>query len=153
MHERLRSLRQTLMASYQLNRTLKQQATANDKMLEQLRRYVTEANGSSTANPHTAFSLLSDAKGTKDAAGYAASQISMIRELVKQVKPKYEALLTHVCNERDGAATTLSTDSERKQYIEKMTRRHMESSRGLRLSARGEVIGGDFEVDKKKSAD
>lgn len=36
-------------------------------------------------------------------------------------------------------------EEERKKYIERMTRRHMEASRGLRLNAKGEVVGGDFE--------
>lgn len=34
----------------------------------------------------------------------------------------------------------------RKQYIESMARKHMES-RGLRLTARGDVVGGDFETE------
>lgn len=40
-------------------------------------------------------------------------------------------------------------EEERKKYIERMTRRHMEASRGLRLNAKGEVVGGDFESAKK----
>ena len=154
MHERLRTLRQKLMASYQLNQSLKQQAAANEKTLDQLRRYVAAANGEAPEGSNNPFSLLADTKNTKDAAGYAASQISMIRDLVRQVKPKYEALVAQIESQQDGGKDgPLSTGSDRKQYIEKMTRKHMESTRGLRLNARGEVIGGDFEVPEKKSVE
>ena len=155
MHDRLRSLRQKLMASYQLNQSLKQQAAANEKMIEQLRMYVAAANNASAqGHPETAFSLLAGTKDMQDAAGYAASQISMIKDLVKQVQPRHETLLAHIRSEAgNNGDDGPSTDSERKQYIEKMTRKHMESTRGLRLNARGEIIGGDVDLGEKKSAE
>lgn len=143
------------MASYQLNQSLKQQAAANEKMIEQLRRYVAAAdNTSAPGHPEPAFSLLAGTKDMQDAAGYAASQISMIKDLVRQVQPRHETLLAHIRSETgDNGDDGLSTDNERKQYIEKMTRKHMESTRGLRLNARGEIIGGDVDLGEKKSAE
>lgn len=48
------------------------------------------------------------------------------------------------------APGAVTAEEERKRYIERMTRRHMESSRGLRLNAKGEIVGGDFEGAAKK---
>ncbi|KAG0134727.1 hypothetical protein HOY82DRAFT_553700 [Tuber indicum] len=98
-------------------------------------------------------------KELKDTASFAVSQIGLIRSLIAQLKPKYAELqrrrqkeqeetsgdrmdVDEETEEKGGEGTP---EEERKRYIERMTRRHMESSRGLRLNAKGEVVGGDFE--------
>lgn len=108
-------------------------------------------------------------KEAKDTASFAVSQVELIRSLVASLRPKYDAFkkrrdveLAQIdmkdedteMTDAPSAAKPLSAEEERKRYIERMTRRHMEASRGLRLNAKGEVVGGDFEgVAKKKIAE
>ena len=44
----------------------------------------------------------------------------------------------------DPANAGINPDEKRKRYIEKMTRRHMQTQRRLKLTRRGEVIGGEY---------
>lgn len=107
------------------------------------------------------------AKEIKDSALFAVSQADLIQSLVKKLRPQFDALQAQRAQReaeevekggedtemRDvgGASTVVVTaEEERKRYIERMTRRHMEASRGLRLNAKGEVVGGNFEGSAKK---
>ncbi|KAH8152463.1 uncharacterized protein LAJ45_03303 [Morchella importuna] len=95
---------------------------------------------------------------TRDAAAFAVSQVDLIRQLVGALRTKYDAFRASqeaqgVKMEVDGEGESggvggvvkLTPEEERKRYIEQMTRRHIEASRGLRLNARGEVVGGEFD--------
>lgn len=104
------------------------------------------------------------AKEIKDSASFAVSQADLIQSLLKKLRPQFDALLAQKTQReaenggedtemRDIGGTsmvTVTAEEERKRYIERMTRRHMEASRGLRLNARGEVVGGNFEGSAKK---
>lgn len=104
------------------------------------------------------------AKEIKDSASFAVSQADLIQSLLKKLRPQFDALLAQKTQQeaenggedtemRDIGGTsrvTVTAEEERKRYIERMTRRHMEASRGLRLNAKGEVVGGNFEGSAKK---
>jgi kinetochore protein Mis12/MTW1 len=66
------------------------------------------------------------------------------------VKPKYAALLAEKEKAASEGGKINGPDAERKQYIEKMTRRHQELTRKLRLNARGDVVGGNFDSGELK---
>ncbi|CUS07984.1 unnamed protein product [Tuber aestivum] len=152
---RLRTLRQTLLASHALNQTLQSEVSSNERTLAQLRAL---ASSSDNKNPFSFINLSSmSTKELKDTASFAVSQIGLIRSLIAQLKPKYAELQRRkeqqeasgdkmdVDEEVEGREEKGTPEEERKKYIEKMTRRHMESSRGLRLNAKGEVVGGGSE--------
>lgn len=107
------------------------------------------------------------AKEIKDSASFAVSQADLIQSLLKKLRPQFDALLaqktqreaeeaenggedTEMRDIGDTSGATVTAEEERKRYIERMTRRHMEASRGLRLNAKGEVVGGNFEGSAKK---
>jgi kinetochore protein Mis12/MTW1 len=153
---RLRTLRQTLLASHALNQTLQSEVSSNERTLTQLRALASSDNKS----PFSFINSTSmSTKELKDTASFAISQIGLIRSLIAQLKPKYAELQRRrqkeqeetsgdrmdVDEETEKKGGEGTPEEERKKYIERMTRRHMESSRGLRLNAKGEVVGGDFE--------
>jgi kinetochore protein Mis12/MTW1 len=122
---------------------------------------VTSGSSTEGENPFAFLNAASTStKELKDTAAFAVSQIQLIRSLVDQLKPKYADLQQQRQqelqqqsqemdidgdNSRKNSQGKGTPDEERKKYIERMTRRHMEASRGLRLNAKGEVVGGDFE--------
>lgn len=73
-------------------------------------------------------------------------QVELLRELVQELRPLKERLAA--LQNPDGDTPMLyvgnSATDMRRQYIERMTRNHMEHQ-GLQLTARGDVIDGDFE--------
>ncbi|KAI5805584.1 Mis12 protein-domain-containing protein [Peziza echinospora] len=95
---------------------------------------------------------------------FIASQISSIRALLESIEPKYlstPALFTededpnhpsseggnsfdNTLTDLDPENTAISPDGKRKRYIEMMARRHMIKQRRLKLTGRGEVVGGEF---------
>ncbi|RPB13752.1 hypothetical protein P167DRAFT_504619, partial [Morchella conica CCBAS932] len=79
---RLRTLRQTLLASHALNQTLRKEVSANEQTLAQLRVLVSTSSGE---NP---FSFVTP---TRDAAAFAVSQVDLIRQLVGALRTKYDA--------------------------------------------------------------
>lgn len=110
-------------------------------------------SASSSSGDENPFAFVTPAR---DAAAFAVSQVDLIRQLVGTLRAKYEAFRAsqaaqgvkmEVEGESDGVGgvVQLTPEEERKRYIEQMTRRHIEASRGLRLNARGEVVGGEFE--------
>lgn len=142
---RLKHIRQTYLATKRFNLELQAEKLENDRVLSQLRQFVASTNPTYSGNA-TPFSHLAGAKATKDAAAFTASQFGLIRNLVADVKPKYEALQAAQTKEPEITAPT----AERQKYIEKMARKHIEVNQGLRLTPRGEVVGGDFEDGIKK---
>lgn len=119
-------------------------------MLSQLRALATSTLPA-YPGPATPFSPTAGAGDTKDAAAFATSQLGLIQDLVGDVKTSHAALQQEVARSDGGTAGQVGgggpEETERKQYIEKMTHRHLELSRKLRLNARGHVVGGDFDPD------
>lgn len=167
---RIRTLRQTLLASHALNHTLRSEIETNARTLSQLRMLASSVTTSvdGLENPLSFVNSIG-AKEIKDSASFAVSQADLIQSLLKKLRPQFDALLAQKTQReaeeaenggedtemRDiggtsGATVTVTAEEERKRYIERMTRRHMEASRGLRLNAKGEVVGGNFEGSAKK---
>lgn len=118
-------------------------------------------------NPFSFINSTGGTKEIKDSASFAISQADLIRSLAKKLRPQFDALQaqraqggagksvaeggdTEMVDAESAGAVTATAEEERKRYIERMTRRHMEASRGLRLNAKGEVVGGIFEGVAKK---
>ncbi|KAL7272860.1 hypothetical protein RUND412_004307 [Rhizina undulata] len=164
-HVRLRTLRQRLLASQALNIKLHAEAAKNERAIAQLRAMV------SASEPSQFSFLVARAKETSEASAFAISQMTLIRSLVDQLKKKYSALLQQQRSEiltasapaagaKDGDEMDVDVEEgggeektekgtpeeERRRFIEKMARRHIEVSRDLRLDATGEILG-DYEVD------
>ena len=126
-----------------------------------MRALATSSSSTAGENPFAFLNAASiSTKDLKDSAAFAVSQVQLIRTLVDQLKPKYANLQQQRQQELQEQGQKMDIDEdnngdresekgtpeeERKKYIERMTRRHMEASRGLRLNAKGEVVGGDFE--------
>ncbi|KAF8246471.1 hypothetical protein K440DRAFT_631945 [Wilcoxina mikolae CBS 423.85] len=146
---RLRQLRQKFFATYAFNIELQDEKAANERVLSQLRNLVASTSPSYDGQP-TPFSLISSASDTKDAAAFASFQLGQIRDHLAELKPKYDALLAEKEKAASEEGEISGPDAERKQYIEKMTRRHLELTRKLRLNARGDVVGGDFDSGELK---
>lgn len=165
---RIRTLRQTLLASHALNHTLRSEVATNERTLSQLRMLVSTVTASvdGLENPLSFINSIG-AKEIKDSALFAVSQADLIQSLVKKLRPQFDALQAqraqHEAEEAEkggedtemrdvggASAVVVTAEEERKRYIERMTRRHMEASRGLRLNAKGEVVGGNFEGSAKK---
>jgi kinetochore protein Mis12/MTW1 len=146
---RLRQLRQKFFATYAFNLELQAEKAANERILSQLRNLVASTSPSYDGQP-TPFSLISSANNTKDAAAFATYQLGQIRDHLAEVKPKYAALLAEKEKAASEGGKINGPDAERKQYIEKMTRRHQELTRKLRLNARGDVVGGNFDSGELK---
>lgn len=165
---RIRTLRQTLLASHALNHTLRSEIATNERTLSQLRMLVSTVTASvdGLENPLSFINSIG-AKEIKDSASFAVSQADLIQSLVKKLRPQFDTLQaqraqceteeaekggedTEMRDVGGASAVVLTAEEERKRYIERMTRRHMEASRGLRLNAKGEVVGGNFEGSAKK---
>lgn len=166
---RIRILRQTLLASHALNHTLRSEIATNTRSLAQLRMLVSAVTTSvdGLENPLSFINSSGGAKEIKDSASFAVSQTDLIQSLLKKLRPQFDTLLAQRAQREaeealkeeedtemkdvDGTSVvTVSAEEERKRYIERMTRRHMEASRGLRLNAKGEVVGGNFEGAARK---
>lgn len=149
--QHLKELRQTYLATKAFNLELQAEKASNDRILIQLRQLLASTDPATYSGEPTPFSHLANAKATRDAAAFTASQFGLIQNLVSDVKPKYDALLE--AKDKAAAAVPTGPDAERQQYIEKMARRHLEINRNLRLNAHGEVVGGDFEDGVKKESE
>lgn len=166
---RIRTLRQTLLASHALNHTLRSEIATNARSLSQLRMLASTVTTSvdGLENPLSFINGSGGAKEIKESASFAVSQADLIRSLVKKLRPQFDALQaqralreaeeamkegedTEMKDVESAVVVTVTAEEERKRYIERMTRRHMEASRGLRLNAKGEVVGGNFEGAAKK---
>jgi len=146
---RLRQLRETLLGTLNFNLDLRAEREAYDRDLEQLRSVITSLNGPPSADDEILpFSIIRGAKDTKSDATFVASQLALVRNLIEEAKPRHKALLTekHRAAASDGGEGTLGPDAQRKQYIETMTRKHMEITRNVKLNARG-ALAGDFEAE------
>ncbi|TGZ85555.1 Mis12-domain-containing protein [Ascodesmis nigricans] len=147
---RLRELRQRLLYSYHLNKSLRDAKEANEQKLQQLRKQVKALQQASdvTTQSTTIYSVLAGSNSTRQTAHFVNSQVALLRDLVQELRPINRALDAIQNSGGDAMVddAALSTAEARKQYIETMARKHVES-RGLRLTARGDVIGGDFEAE------
>lgn len=123
------------------------ESAANERNISRLKTLVTSST-SNCPTDITPYSLLVGSSSTKDAAEFTISQLGLIRSMVEELKPKYTTLysqLEHPNNNNSASEGLLNSDDERKKYIEKMTRKYIEVSGGMRLNSRGEVVGGDFD--------
>lgn len=150
--QRLQQLRQAYLAAVAFNLQLRAEKAENERLIAQLQELVASTNPG-YGGPPTPFSPLAGANDTRDAAAFVASQLGGIKALVADVKPKYAALLEDVRGTGGAAADLAGPEAERLEYIEKMTRRHMEVVRKLRLNPRGDVVNGDFEGGVRKDSE
>jgi kinetochore protein Mis12/MTW1 len=153
---RLRQLRETLLGTLNFNLDLRAEKETYDRDLEQLRSVVAPFNGPPSADDEILpFSIIRGAKDTKSDATFVASQLALVRNLIEEVKPRHEALLVEKrrAAASDGDEGTLGPDAQRKQYIETMTRKHMEITRNVKLNARGGLAGDSEAEGAKKDSD
>lgn len=156
---RLRELRQTLLATVALNESLKSEKAANERTIKQLRALVAATQtgpSNDTEAGRSAFALLQSSKDARNSFDFATSQMSLIRNLVDEIKPKWTELKTLRAANRDkmdvdsassGSLLLGGGDAEdqRKRYIDVLTRKFIETQRGQQLGPNGEVEGGEYD--------
>ncbi|KAF8419307.1 Mis12 protein-domain-containing protein [Tirmania nivea] len=158
-------LREKLIASHYLHQTLKTEASSNAALISKLQAALANTTPANTA-PSTSLSFLTTSTPTAlhplpTTAEFIALQISSIRSLLATLPPKLTTSsdsLTSPTFDSDDEITPLAPDlgdldptnpsispnERRKRYIEKMTRRHMQKQRRIKLTRRGEVVGGEY---------
>ncbi|KAF8437849.1 Mis12 protein-domain-containing protein [Terfezia claveryi] len=158
-------LREKLIASHYLNQTLKTEVSSNAALISKLKSALANTSPTDTA-PSASLSFLTTSTPTTlhplpTTAEFIALQISSIRSLLATLPPKLTTSsdsLTSPTSDDDEENTPLAPDlsdldptnpsispnERRKRYIEKMIRRHMQKQRRIKLTRRGEVVGGEY---------
>jgi kinetochore protein Mis12/MTW1 len=152
LRTRLRELRQRFLATLQFNLQLRAEKSRNAALIAQLETLVSSLSPSHSGPP-TVYTHLSGASEIKDTAMFVGHQKETVSAGVASLKPQYESLVQQLEQAKTDEAKFTRPEAERQLYIEAMTKRHLELQRNLRLNARGEVVGGEFEGAVRKDTE
>ncbi|KAF8477243.1 Mis12 protein-domain-containing protein [Kalaharituber pfeilii] len=167
-------LREQLIASHYLNQTLKTELACNAVLISRLKSALslTEPSLQTSTTPQPNNEPLSIVTSNTPAslhpldttAQFISLQLPTLRSLLSTIEPKLQHLrelqdsvpldaspspppsptAIKDLSDLDPNNPNISPDERRKRYIEKMVRRHMQKQRRLKLTNRGEVVGGEY---------
>ncbi|PKS10170.1 hypothetical protein jhhlp_001920 [Lomentospora prolificans] len=161
------ALRRKLRASQRLNAMLQAEKAKNDALLRQLRAVVGGGTADVKDDPDpkpAPLAFLRDMGSLTDGdaqapiqttTAFALSQLQALRALstsLKNMAPDLAAAADAAAagDEAEGSSRNKTWRKERVEYVEGLTRKHLENVRGLELGSQGEVRDGEWQGEGRK---
>ncbi|KAI6376552.1 hypothetical protein MCOR25_002762 [Pyricularia grisea] len=160
-------LRRRLQASQKLNVMLHAERARNAKLLEELREFLHGASGPAAVKVETGESqnqtnlaflrskgdlTVGDAETPlTTTTAFSLSQLQALRALSTSLRTMMPDLVQSTSG-ADQSDTKKSWRTERLEYVEGSTRRHLENVRGLELGASGYVRDGEWQGEGRSLA-